>query len=144
MLLACSLLSFVLMFIAWMMHDSQQRTIKSVQQHQEWPDQKREFLLSQVRRRKKVTFILTLIAAAVLATPALPRNIIFVIYWLPIIMLVLWLIVLAGIDGFAAKSYILSLRDQRIASRRALEEEAKRLREEKGSSKKSSDDPLED
>ena len=144
MLLACSIFSFVLMFIAWMMHDSQQRTIKSVEQHQEWPDQKREFLLSQVRRRKKVTFILTLIAAAVLATPALPRNIIFVIYWLPIIMLVLWLIVLAGIDGFAAKSYILSLRDQRIASRRALEEEAKRLRDANRSSTKPSDPPHED
>ncbi len=133
MLFATSLLALALVATAWMMHNHHLHTLKQVEQHPEWDPKKRNFLLAQVHRRKKVTFTIMAIAAAVLLSPAIPENLFFIAYWGGICLLVLWIVVLAGIDMFATKTYILSLRDQRIASRRALEEEVKRMREERAS-----------
>ena len=140
MLFPTSLLAFVLTFVAWMMHVHHQQTVKEVELHPEWDPQKRGYLLAQVRRRKKVTYTLMLIAIAVLISPAIPHNAAFIAYWAVVLLLVLWMVVLAGLDGFATKSYLLSLRDQRIASRRALEEEVKRLREENRSAGSSAEE----
>ncbi len=131
MLFATSLIAFILIIVAWMMHTQHQHTIKMVEKHTDWDDRKREFLLSQVRRRTKVTYTIVLIAVAFLFSNIVPLNILYVLYWACVSLLLLRIVVLAGIDGFATKNYILSLRDQRIASRRALEEEVRRLREEK-------------
>lgn len=132
MLFATSLIAFVLIIVAWMMNTQHQHTIKLVQTHTDWDDRKREFLISQVRRRTKVTHTIVLIAVAFLFSNVVPMNILYVLYWACVSLLLLRIVVLAGIDGFATKNYILALRDQRIASRRALEEEVRRLREEKG------------
>jgi len=131
MLFATSLIAFVLIVIAWMMNTQHQHTIKMVEKHTDWDERKREYLLSQVRRRTKVTHTIVLIAVAFLFSNVIPLNLLFVLYWACVSLLLLRIVVLAGLDGFATKSYILSLRDQRIASRRALEEEVRRLREEK-------------
>lgn len=133
MLFATSILALVLVATAWMMHNHHLHTIKQVEQHPEWDAKKRNFLLAQVHRRKKVTFTIMAIAAAVLLSPMIPENLFFIAYWGGICLLVLWIVVLAGVDMFATKTYILSLRDERIASRRALEEEVKRMREERAS-----------
>jgi len=131
MLFATSLIAFVLIIVAWMMHTQHQHTVKMVSKHTDWDHRKREYLLSQVRRRTKVTHTIVLIAVAFLVSNFIPLNIFYVLYWACVSLLLLRIVVLAGIDGFATKNYILSLRDQRIASRRALEEEVRRLREEK-------------
>ncbi|MBA2115983.1 hypothetical protein [Bremerella alba] len=131
MLFATSLIAFVLIVIAWMMHVQHQHTIKMVEKHNDWDNRKREFLLSQVRRRTKVTHTIVLIAAAFLVSNIVPVNIFYVLYWACVSLLLLRIVLLAGLDGFATKNYILSLRDERIASRRALEEEVRRMREEK-------------
>lgn len=131
MLFATSLIAFVLIIVAWMMNTQHQHTIKMVEKHTDWDDRKREFLLSQVRRRTKVTHTIVLIAVAFLFSNVVPVNIFFVLYWACVSLLLLRIVVLAGIDGFATKTYVLALRDERIASRRALEEEVRRLREEK-------------
>lgn len=133
MLFATSILALALVATAWMMHNHHLHTIKQVEQHPEWDPKKRNFLLAQVHRRKKVTFTIMAIAAAVLLSPIIPENLFFIAYWGGICLLVIWIVVLAGIDMFATKTYILSLRDERIASRRALEEEVKRMREERAS-----------
>ncbi|PQO27792.1 hypothetical protein [Blastopirellula marina] len=133
MLFATSILALALVATAWMMHNHHLHTIKQVEQHPEWDPRKRNFLLAQVHRRKKVTFTIMAIAAAVLLSPMIPENLFFVAYWGGICLLVMWIVVLAGVDMFATKTYILSLRDERIASRRALEEEVKRMREERAS-----------
>ncbi|MEW4562565.1 hypothetical protein AB1K70_08565 [Bremerella sp. JC770] len=130
MLFATSLIAFVLIIIAWMMNTQHQHTIKMVEKHTDWDDRKREYLLSQVRRRTKVTHTIVLIAVAFLFSNVVPLNLFFVLYWACVSLLLLRIVVLAGLDGFATKTYILSLRDQRIASRRALEEEVRRIREE--------------
>ncbi|MHC2067085.1 hypothetical protein ACYFX5_06420 [Bremerella sp. T1] len=140
MLFATALIAFILIVVAWMMHTQHLHTIKMIEKHTEWDAQKREYLLSQVKRRKKVTSTIVMIAVAFLVSNAIPHNVFFVLYWACVTLLLLRIVVLAGIDGFATKTYILSLRDQRIASRRALEEEVKRLREEKAQASSSGDE----
>lgn len=133
MLFATSLLSFLLVAVAWLMYTHHQQTLKQVELHPEWDEQKRNFLINQVQRRQKVTYTIMAIAVAILLSPAVPHNLLYIAYWGGICLLLLWIMVLAGIDTLATKSHILALRDQRIASRRALEEEVKRMREEKTS-----------
>ncbi|WDI42744.1 hypothetical protein [Bremerella sp. P1] len=140
MLFATSLIAFVLIIVAWMMHTQHQHTIKMIEKHTDWDDRKREFLFSQVRRRTKVTHTIVLIAVAFLFSNVIPVNILYVLYWACVSLLLLRIVVLAGLDGFATKNYILSLRDERIASRRALEEEVRRLREEKAQAGTHSED----
>lgn len=140
MLFATSLISFLLVAVAWLMYQHHQQTLKQVELHPEWEPQKRNFLVNQVQRRQRVTYTIMLIAAAILLSPAIPRNLIFIAYWGGICLMLLWIMILAGVDTLATKSYILSLRDQRIASRRALEEEVKRMREEKASTEPSADE----
>lgn len=130
MLFASATFAFVLMAVAWMMHTQHQQTIKQLEQHHDWDPKKRDYLLSQVQRRKRVTYTIAIIAVAILVGPFVRHPIVFLVFWSVVLLLVLGMVILAGIDVFATKTYILSLRDQRIASRRALEEEVKRIREQ--------------
>jgi len=126
---AYAVFAFVLMVIAWMMYSQHQDTLKQLDKNQDWDAEKRQFLLSQVIRRKKVTYTLVLIAIAFMVGPFVKHPIVLLVYWSVVILMVFGMVVLAGIDVFATKNYLLSLRDQRIATRRALQEEAKRMRE---------------
>lgn len=125
-----------------MMHTHHQQTLKQLQQHDEWDARKRDYLMSQVQRRKRVTYTIVIIAVAILLGPFVRHPIIFLVFWSVVLLLVLGMVILAGVDVFATKTYILSLRDERIASRRALEEEVKRIREQRSqqAESESSDD----
>ena len=133
MLFASATFAFVLMAVAWMMHSHHQQTTKQLELHHDWDAKKRDYLLAQVTRRKKVTYTIAVIAVAILIGPFVQHPIVFLVFWSGVLLLVLGMVLLAGIDVFATNTYILSLRDQRIASRRALEEEVKRLREQRRS-----------
>lgn len=141
---ASAIFAFILMVVAWMMHSHHELTLKLLSRHQDWDEQKRAYLTAQVKRRKRVTTTIVVIAIAFLLGPLVTHPIAFIVFWSVVLLLVLVMVVLAGIDVFATKAYILSLRDQRIASRRALEEEVKRLREQKQADQAAADPPAEE
>jgi len=137
---ATSAFAFLLMVVAWLMHSHHEQTKKQVQRRDDWDEKKKKYLRDQVDRRKKVTYTIVVIAVAILFSPFVLHPVAFVIYWMLVLLMVGWMVLLAGIDIFATKSYLLSLRDQQIASRRALEEEVRRLREDHRKAHSSSED----
>lgn len=86
------------------------------------------------RRRMQTSIVLAIIGAALIVgqwIPPLARPSLYVFFWCGVVLLVLWVILLAGADFAAASTHLSRLHRQRAAERSRLQAELIRLARER-------------
>ncbi len=98
------------------------------------PDAEQGYQRRRFRRRMQTSFVLAIIGAALIIgqwIPPLARPSLYVFFWCGVVLLVLWVIVLAGADFAAASTHLSRLHRQRAAERSRLQAELIRLARER-------------
>ncbi|PHS09820.1 MAG: hypothetical protein COA78_11830 [Blastopirellula sp.] len=103
----------------------------------------RQYFFKQFRRRTTVCYLIGSIGIMIAIAPFVESIVIMIgiasfihasvcllIYWSVVLLLVAWIVGLAGIDMISTSNYYLILRDRQIVERRVLEEVARKRKEE--------------
>ena len=93
------------------------------------------YFFRQRRRRLNTNIIISIVGFAMLGGSWIVKPLWFGIYWFCVVLLVFWIIVLAGVDFLATRAYYRNLRDTMLAERRSLEKELYQLQTSKHNGK---------
>ena len=87
------------------------------------------YLSTRRRRRLQTNIMISLVGVAIIGGIWIVEPLWFGIYWCCVVLLVGWIIALAGVDFLATRTYYRQLHDQVTAERQLLEQELHRLQQ---------------
>ena len=87
------------------------------------------YLYTRRRRRLQTNIMISMVGAAIIVGIWIVEPLWFGIYWCCVVLLVVWILALAGLDFLATRSYYRQLRGQATAERQLLEQELHRLQQ---------------
>ena len=90
----------------------------------------RQYFFKQFRRRTAVCYLIGSTGIMIAIAPSVPTSVYLLVFWFVVLLLVLWIVGLAGIDVMSTSNYYLILRDRQIVERRVLEEMARQKKED--------------
>ena len=85
------------------------------------------YLYRRRRRRLQTNIMISVVGIAMIVGIWIIEPLWFGIYWCCVVLLVFWIIALAGVDVLATRSYYRQLRDNVAVERQLLEQELNRL-----------------
>ena len=85
------------------------------------------YLNTRRRRRLQTNIMISLVGVAIIVGIWIVEPLWIGIYWCCVVLLVMWIILLAGVDFLATRTYYRQLRDQASVERQLLEQELDRL-----------------
>ena len=95
----------------------------------------RSYFNCRRRRRLQTNLIISIVGFAMLGGLWIVDPLWFGIYWFCVVLLVFWIIALAGVDFLATRAYYRQLRDTVLTERQILEKELRRLQAPKHNGK---------